>query len=510
MEIEKIDFREAASILAKEAGIEMSTNFAREKSENGQDVYVLYREATEWYHRSIFHTENEKALTYMLQRGITRETIEKFKLGYSWSPRDLLYFLKEKWFDSKFLIDSGLFVSESRDKFYGRIVFPIANTMWHTVAFTWRVMDDSLPKYLNSPASHIFDKSSILYWLHLAKQAISKSGEAYIVEWQMDTIALHQAGVDNSVWISGTALTKEHIRILRRFATTIYLALDSDNAGVKATFASIENLLNEDIEIRIIHIPNGKDPDEYTKSGGNFSALRETSLSVVDFYLREWGREYDITTLVGKKKLTEKCLEVVARLGSQVEVDFYLQEISRGLWVSMDALYSEYKKIRISVQRKKREEANWERKYGFLPTQEWQEQRNSPTLQHSNTPTLPNLIAGYIFRYDFLDLFFREFRYTVGDLEYLEGARLLSRLTSRDTDSQDNEALRILDLRLEEEHALANPELIGRAFRDLLGILHLELLAREKQILLSWIDPNSSEYLRLYTELIQKEKTFMR
>lgn len=103
----------------------------------------------------------------------------------------------------------------------------------------------------------------------------------------MDTIALHQAGVDNTVGISGTALTKEHIRILRRFATTIYLALDSDNAGVKATFASIENLLNEDIEIKVIHIPNGKDPDEYTKSGGDFRVLRESSLSVVDFYLRE-------------------------------------------------------------------------------------------------------------------------------------------------------------------------------------------------------------------------------
>lgn len=182
MEIEKIDFREAASILAKEAGIEMSTNFAREKAENGQDVYALYRYATEWYHRMIYHTENERALTYLLQRGITRETIDKFQLGYSGSPRDLLYFLKEKGFDSKFLIDSGLFVSESRDKFYGRIVFPIANTMGHTVAFTGRVMDDSLPKYLNSPASHIFDKSSILYGLHLAKQAISKSGEVYIVE----------------------------------------------------------------------------------------------------------------------------------------------------------------------------------------------------------------------------------------------------------------------------------------------------------------------------------------
>lgn len=230
MEIEKIDFREAASILAKEAGIEMSTNFAREKAENGQDIYALYREATEWYHRALTHTENERALTYLLQRGITRETIDKFQLGYSGSPRDLLYFLREKGFDAKFLIDSGLFVSESRDKFYGRIIFPIANTMGHTVAFTGRVMDDSLPKYLNSPASHIFDKSSILYGLHLAKQPISKSGEVYIVEGQMDTIALHQAGVDNTVGISGTALTKEHIRILRRFATTIYLALDSDNA----------------------------------------------------------------------------------------------------------------------------------------------------------------------------------------------------------------------------------------------------------------------------------------
>lgn len=503
MEIEKIDFREAASILAKEAGIEMSTNFAREKAENGQDVYALYREATEWYHRAILHTENERALTYLLQRGITRETIDKFQLGYSGSPRDLLYFLKEKWFDSKFLIDSGLFVSESRDKFYGRIVFPIANTMWHTVAFTWRVMDDSLPKYLNSPVSHIFDKSSILYGLHLSKQSISKSGEVYIVEWQMDTIALHQAWVDNAVGISGTALTKEHIRILRRFATTVYLSLDSDNAWVKATFSSIENLLNEDIEIKVIHIPNGKDPDEYTKGGWDFRSLRESALSVIDFYLREGGREYDVSTLVWKKKLTEKCLEVVARLGSQVEVDFYLQEISRGLWVSMDALYTEYKKIRLNVQRKKREENTKTLK---------KEQDVSPQedAKKSHQPTVWELLAGYIFRYDFLDLFFREFRYTISDLEALEGTWLLCRLTSQDIDPDDTEALHILDLRLEEQHTLANPELIQRAFRDLLRILHMELLKHERSKLLDGVDPNSSEYLKLYTELVQKEKTFLR
>ena len=103
----------------------------------------------------------------------------------------------------------------------------------------------------------------------------------------MDTIALHQASIDNAVGISGTALTKEHIRLLRRFARTIYLALDSDNPGVKATFSSIENLLNEDIEIRIIQIPSGKDPDDYIKGGGDFLSLRQSSLSVIDFYLSE-------------------------------------------------------------------------------------------------------------------------------------------------------------------------------------------------------------------------------
>lgn len=501
MEIEKIDFREAASILAKEAGIEMSTNFAREKAEHGQDVYALYREATDWYHRIIFHTENTKALDYILARGISMDTIKKFQLGYSSSPRDLLYFLKEKWFETKFIVDSGLFLSETRDKFFGRIVFPIANTMWHTVAFTGRVMDDAMPKYLNSPASHIFDKSSILYGFHLAKQSIAKSGDVYIVEWQMDTIALHQAWVDNSVGISGTALTKEHIRLLRRFAKTIYLALDSDNAWVKATFASIENLLNADIEIKIIHIPNGKDPDEYTKSGGDFAALRESALSVIDFYLREWGREFDVATLVWKKKLVEKCLEVIAHIKSQVEVDFYLQEISRWLWVGMEALYTEYKKIRLNVRQKSRIET--------IKTKEAESSSQEKlTWKESYQPTIFDLIAWYIFRYDFLDLFFREFRYTNPDLEQLSNATLLYRLVSQDLDPSDHEALRILDLRLEEEHLTANPELIERAFRDLLRVLHMDLLKIEKEKLLSSLDTNSSEYLQVYTQLVQKEKSF--
>ncbi len=497
MEIEKIDFREAISILAKEAGIEMKTQYSVEQSEKWKDLYKLYKEATTWYHEALFLGENSTALQYLTDRQISIETIKKFQLGYSSSPRDLLFYLKNAGFETNFIIDAGLFVSETRDKFFGRITFPIANTMGHTVGFTARVLTDALPKYLNSPASHIFDKSSILYGLHLAKQSISKTGEVFIVEGQMDTIALHQAGIDNSVWISGTALTKEHIRLLRRFAKTIYIALDSDNAWVKATFASIENLLNEDIEIRIIQIPNGKDPDDYIKSGWDFLSLREQSLSVIDFYLLQWGREYDMNTLIGKKKLIEKCLEIIVRLGSQLEVDFYLQEIAKQLWVSMDALYAEYKKIKSDIQRKKIQESNKEIAEENL---EWW------TVHKKYAPSLSDLIAGYIYRYQFLDLFSTSFLYTIGDLTNGTDTALLSRTLLSTLESDDIEMLRIIDLHLESDHIDANPELIERAFRDLLRWLHASLFASEKQKRLEGVDINSSEYLQIHTELIEREK----
>ena len=504
MEIEKIDFREAIQILAKEAGIEMQTQYSAEQSERGKDLYRLYKEATEWYHQALFLPENSWSLTYLTDRQISLETIRKFQLGYSGSPRDLIFALKNSGFSSDFIIESGLFVSESRDKFYGRITFPIANTMGHTVGFTARVLTDALPKYLNSPASHIFDKSSILYGLHLAKQAISKTGEVFIVEWQMDTIALHQAAIDNAVWISGTALTKEHIRLLRRFAKTVYIALDSDNAGVKATFSSIENLLNEDIEIRIIHIPNGKDPDEYLKSGGDFLSLRSSSLSVIDFYLQEWGREYDMATLIGRKKLIEKCLEIIVRLSSQLEVDFYLQEISRELGVSIDILYSEYKKIKREVGQKQRA---WERDKKIAEDKENTDENGViRTSEKSYSPSLSDLIAGYIYRYQFLDLFSTNFVYTVADLTNESGTTLLSRTLLSTLEADDIEMLRIIDLHLESDHIDANPELIERSFRDLLRGLHIALLTGEKNKKLIGLDPNSNEAYILRTEFAKKEK----
>jgi DNA primase len=496
MEIEKIDFREAIQILAKEAGVEMQTQYTVEQAERGKDLYKLYKLATEWYHSALFLPEHSDKLTYLTNRQITLETIRKFQLGYASSPRDLLFALKNAWFSTEFIIESGLFVSESRDKFYGRITFPIANTMGHTVGFTARVLTDALPKYLNSPASSIFDKSSILYGLHLAKQSISKTGEVFIVEGQMDTVMLHQAGVENTVGISGTALTKEHIRLLRRFARVVYIALDSDNAWVKATFSSIENLLWEDIEIRIIQIPNGKDPDEYIKSWGDFSALRESSLSVIDFFLKEGIREYDTTTIIWRKNLIHKCLEVVARLTSQIEIDLYMQEISQKLTISRDVLYTEYKTIQREVRQKERDEV----KKSSIP----------PTLSPvplAYSPSLADQIAGYIYRYQFLDLFSTDFLYTVRDLTGVSHASLLSKILLGTLDPEDTERLRIIDLHLEAEHIDFTPEKVETTFRALLRKIHIVLFATEKQKLLEWIDPNSREYLQIHTELSQKEKS---
>ena len=493
MEMEKIDFREAISILAKEAGIEMKTDFMKERQDKWGDIYALYRDTATWYHASLFQKENEKYLNYLLDRQISLDTITKFQLGCSTSPRDLWFHLKEKGYEPNFIIDSGIFVSEWRDKFFGRITFPIANSMGHVVAFTWRVLDTSLPKYLNSPASTIFDKSSILYGMHLAKQKIAKSGEVFIVEWQMDTITLHQAGIDNAVGISGTALTKDHIRALKRFSKILYLSLDADDAGVKATFSSIENLMNEDLEIRIIRIPNGKDPDEYIKSGKNYLDLKDTALSPIAFYLLEWGRQFDISTTIGKKRLIEKCLEFLTPLKSQIEIDMHISEISEMLHVGRDAIFQEYRKALQSARFKKSSTSD------------------TTSIDESITKPEPftslEILAWYIFRYELFDLFFREFRYTLADLSWERDFSLLHDvLASRETELELDtlERIKIITLSLEEIHPDEDHARIEQAITDLIKQLHRILIIHERAQALSELDIATDAYRQLNITFIQK------
>lgn len=228
------------------------------------------------------------------------------------------------------------------------------------------------------------------------------------------------------------------------------------------------------------------------------------SLSVIDFYLQEWGREYDMATLIGKKKLIEKCLEIIVRLSSSLEVDFYLQQIAKQLGVSMDALYSEYKKIKREVwqkQRSKDQEKN-------IADDAENEEKNSAsgTKNKKYSPSLADLIAGYIYRYQFLDLFSASFVYTVADLMTDGDTALLSRMLLSALDTGDTEMLRIIDLHLESDHIDVNSDLIERSFGDLVRWLNIVLLNQQKENQLAKLDPNSTEAYILRTEFARKEK----
>lgn len=492
MEIEKLEYREAVDILAKDAGIELKTNFQREREWGAStDIYGMYRVATEWYHTALFLDENKTALMYLLDRHISRETIEKFQLGYSHAPRDLFFHLKKNGFDEKAILDSGIFVSSSRDKFFWRIIFPIANFLWHVVAFTGRVMDTSLPKYLNSPASKIFDKSSILYWLHLAKHGASKLGYIIVVEGQMDTIMLHQAWYENTVWISGTALTAEHITIIKRFTKKIYLSLDSDSAGVNATFSSIAATMNEDMDVRIITIPNGKDPDEFIKSGGDFTTCIENALNPIDFFMKEWGTKYDTTSIIGKKQLLDEMLRYIAHITSHTERDLSLIDIAQKMNISKDALYKELRRHETSLK----------------PVPKGVKKNAWGEIEEFHERDIAENIAWYIRSFHLSDLFSREFRYTLDDLTAVRDFDILIRvLRGEELDDTTNERLSLIELRLEDLHGESTTPVREKAFREWMTRLHTLLFLREKEHRFTEIPPEHPEYLSVYTSLLRRLK----
>lgn len=482
MEVEKIEFGEAVQILAKQAGIELKTDYYKEHWENRGDVYDMYRIATDFYHAEILKGEHRSKLEYLQKRGLTMETIEKFKIGFSDNSRDLFFKLKEKGFEEKDIMESGIFVSTSRDKFYGRIVFPIANFTGHTVAFTGRVLDDSLPKYLNSPASRIFDKSSTLFGLHIAKSEIGKRGYVIIVEGQMDTISLHQAGFTNTIAISGTALTEEQIKMLKRLTKKIYLCLDADNAWVTATFVSIENLRNEDFDIRVADFWEAKDPDEFLKSGRDFQEVIDHADSLIHFYIRQGSRKYDVASVPGKKALVADLMTVLKTIESRIEVDMYIKEISHRLDIDRDTLYEEYRSFRM--------------KRKIVPIQEVK----------GNSFDLNEQITGYLLAYDYFDLFFEKYWYNLDNLpNTLSGNALKLLLTDKEqfheSDLLDIDRMKWVQLLIEEENTHATPDRIATKFGDLVHSLNKDIYFLEKASLETAFKQSGGKDMNLFAKI---------
>lgn len=347
MDIENCEFRESMQILGWVTGIKV-WNADPEKIKLAKSLYHIYKDATYYYKEALKkYPEVKKEL---IDRWLSDELIAQFEFGYSDSGVELYNFLKAKWYEDKMIEDSQIFnsVSQKKDKFINRIIFPIQNARWDYIAFAGRIIGKWEPKYLNSPATSIYDKSSVLYGLFKARSSITKNDFVIITEWYMDTISLVDAWFQNTVAVSGTALTDKHMTILKRLTHKIYLCFDWDKAWEKATKLSIENLKNKDLEIKVILLPEWSDPDDYIKSWWNFADLIEKAVSPIWFLIQK--SDFNIDSIDEKKKFLKEILEVLKSYTSIVEKDYYLKEIAIKLWLREDTVYDAFNKTRLKKQ----------------------------------------------------------------------------------------------------------------------------------------------------------------
>lgn len=346
MDVENCDFRDAIEILWNYTWIKVNTNFNKEKFEEKKSMYSLYKDAANYYKNALKNYPEIKK--YLFDRWLNDDIIRDFNIGYSDSWVELYNYLKSKWYDDEQINESHIFLDlkTKKDKFINRIIFPVQNARWDFVAFAWRIHGSGEPKYLNSPASDIYDKSNILYNLFNARSSITKLDYVIIVEWYMDAIALHRWWFTNSVAVSGTALTEKHLTLLKRLTKKIYLCFDWDSAWEKATKLSLEKMKNEGFEVKIISISWWKDPDEIISSGKDFEVFIKNALTPIWFYIKNC--KFDINSIEEKKKLLKELLEIVKSYSDNVEKDFYLKEISNLLNINSNIVYDSFNKIRFT------------------------------------------------------------------------------------------------------------------------------------------------------------------
>jgi DNA primase len=364
---ENISFFDAAKRLADRAGIRLefdTTPGQREESAIRERLREIHEQITQrWQNALANEACGEIARAYLTQRGVLPDAVRTFRLGYApdaWD--DTVNFARSKGWDIKLVETSGLVIPRESDnagrghydRFRGRLMFPICDEQGRVIGFSGRVLqaDVKTAKYVNSPETPIFTKSRVLFGLDKSKRAILDAGSAIICEGQLDLIACFSAGVQNVVAPQGTALTGEHLRILRRYAQEAVLCFDSDNAGQKAAARVLDDLLASGLSIRVITLPAPHDPDSYIKAHGPeaFRQLATTARDFFEFYLDYLCRQHDLHTDRGRLAVLESMAVALQKTGNEVLLDRYAQRTSMalaaagGVALSPDAVRIEFKK----------------------------------------------------------------------------------------------------------------------------------------------------------------------
>lgn len=344
MEMEGYDFAEALKHLARKAGVELkqydsasSKQLAKRKTRELE----MYRVATKFY--QVCLARNGHALDYALkQRRLTRETLREFAIGYSPNlPDSLVRFLLGQKYTKDEIAKAGLTNQYGGDLFRGRLMIALSDQNGQVIGYTGRGLEaDSVPKYLNTPASLLYDKSRHVFALFQAKEAIRKSNQVVIVEGNMDAISSHQAGVKNVVATAGTAMTATHLKTLARFASDVRLAFDGDEAGLRATERAIELSQGLAIDLKIISMPDSaKDPDELINQDVKLwqQAIAQ-AVPAVDWLMAQYSRRYDLATVQGKRDFSRKLMAVVKKLTDPVEREAYIDKIAELLGISVESM----------------------------------------------------------------------------------------------------------------------------------------------------------------------------
>ena len=370
MELDNLPFRDAVALLAKRAGLEVpdsgSSAGAKERREK---LLTINKQAARTFHRWLYAPEGADGLAYLQRRGLSRRTLTSFGLGFAPNRWDaLIQELGQQGYDKRDLLDAGLAVSNQDgriyDRFRNRVMFPIIDIRGEVIGFGGRVMDDSTPKYLNSPDTPVYNKSRNVFALNIAKK--SKAGRVILTEGYMDTISLHQAGFDSAVASLGTALTPEHAQLLSRYFPEAIIAYDGDGAGVSATQRAIPLLERAGMKVRVLRVTGAKDPDEFIKQFGRDAFLRllDQSENQVDYRLEQIRKKYDLSDDSQKVGFLQEAAQLLSSLPSAVEREIYGRHAAETAGVSPEAVAQEVKK---AFQRRLRKEQKQQERRDLTP-----------------------------------------------------------------------------------------------------------------------------------------------
>ncbi len=370
MKHEGITFPEAAKTLARRYGIEIPTpamsRAQKEKIGKREKILAINRLAKDFFIHVLSHSPSgQNGMAYLKKRGMTKEVIDSFSIGYAPGGWDsMVTYLSKKKVPLELAVTSGLIMEKRRggyyDRFRDRIIFPIFDMGKNVIGFGGRVMDDSLPKYLNSPETPVYNKSRSLYGLHLTKQRIREAGVVYIVEGYLDLLALFQHNIKNAVATLGTALTLDHVSILRGHADKVVLVYDSDEAGIKAARRSIQVFNQGHVDARILVLPEGYDPDSYLFEFGPdaFNKIAADASGAMEFLIDYAIKKHGVT-VEGKIRIISDVKEHLAEISDGVARSLYIKVLSEKIDVDDTAILEKVRETHVANKGKIRKQRSF-------------------------------------------------------------------------------------------------------------------------------------------------------